>query len=92
MIDRFEDLTEDDFHYWELCCQLPPPSSPQGGLPDALTSSKRGILKAQASSNHLEESKRSSVMSQVMEEALASGSVPRYGLYKTELALLSKSN
>lgn len=22
MIDRFEDLTEDDFHYWDSCCQM----------------------------------------------------------------------
>ena len=80
MMDRFEDLTDDDFYYWDKCCQMTADTT----VPRRESVKGKSILKNKNESN-LEETKRSS-------DVTDGPAQPKYGVYKSELVLLSKSN
>jgi hypothetical protein len=85
MLNRFEDMNEDDFVYWDRCCQF---------SNDTTSSQPKGTLKNKSflSSQHAmaEEIKRDGSLTSRPNDSYEHDQV-RYGVYKTELVLLSKS-
>lgn len=95
LLNHFEDLNEDDLIYWDRCCQMTLDQSvmrgsegSQGG-PMTLGDRPKGILKNRKEA--LEETKRTSSSSGGVLDMEIQPTPPKYGLYKTELLLLSKS-
>ena len=90
MIDRFEDLSEEDLVYWDKCCQMTEDATmvnAEAETPEDLK--KRKHRRRDDSMEDDEEIKRASEEAKAKEEE---ESKPKYGVYKTELILLSKSN
>ena len=82
MIDHFEDMEEEDFKYWDRCTQMTDDTS-IAGVKDSDQDKSRYFGR----NSEVEETKKDAI---IEDEVISHQAL--YGVYKTELILLSKSN
>ena len=82
MIDHFEDMEEEDFKYWDRCTQMTDDTS-IAGVKELDQDKSRYFGR----NSEVEETKKDAI---IEDEVISHQAL--YGVYKTELILLSKSN
>ena len=78
MIDRFEEMSEEDFAYWGNCCQM--------------ESDTTQLIETKTLPKRYEDESEEEIKRMAADDDQIEAQPPKYGLYKMELILLSKSN
>ena len=78
MIDRFEEMSEEDFAFWDRCCQME----------DNISQ----LIETKPMPKRYEDESEEEIKRLAVDEEEIEVQPPKYGLYKMELILLSKSN
>ena len=79
MIDRFEEMAEEDFQYWDMCCQMKTETT-------ILMEPK--VIPRRDDDESYEEQKGGATAGDQDVPIVE----PKYGVYRTELVLLTKSS